>query len=251
MRDERVFDALTAHREHGGFRGAFPHQTAGFRQRRLVEDIEREDAGPGVAGADDGLGALAGFERAPVDHGLCEFGLPVEVAAEIGFVHRCRRVAGHDRMPVEPVNLAVERGEKRAEHLVAADFRRADDQRRPACAGGAEPDLGRPADRAESGRGIEGRAGLVVEEWRAERLQRRKIARQLCVHPRRGLGARDPCDPEGADVLQFRQECRRGHIEEHRGRHARKREDFHHRRGAGEIIAIEGQEWLLHGLQPA
>jgi hypothetical protein len=76
----------------------------------------------------------------------------------------------HRRVPIEPIAFALSQREQVAEALEPTHRRLADDERHPPfeqfrC------DVDGAADRANMRRGIEGRADLVLNDGRGERLQ--------------------------------------------------------------------------------
>ena len=90
---------------------------------------------------------LAALQGEIIDETDVFFGLLREMAADIRLVHGRYRVAGHGRMPVEPVADAVRDGEQVAEGLVAPNRGVRDDERMPfAAETGTARSIARPID---------------------------------------------------------------------------------------------------------
>ena len=162
--------------------------------------------------------------------------------AQIRLGHRRDGMTAHRRMAVQPIGRPADRGEQVAENLIAVDGRRGDDERRP----GAGEDRGRDVvgmpDRAGLGRGIERRADLVLRDRRLQAAQEGENGRQFPVHPCGVFGARHAGDADAAVSRETGELCRRRHVQEQNGRHPAERQGFHDGCGAGEVVAVPGDD---------
>ena len=93
-------------------------------------------------------------------------------------------------MAVDAVDLALIGGEEIAERGVALQLRRADDERHRGLAEDRLADLDRPADAADRGAGIEGRADLVVADRRRRALFSQSKAGVRCASIQSGVSLR-------------------------------------------------------------
>ena len=153
----------------------------------------------------------------------------------------------HHGMAIKTEDVSLIGGEEVAEGLIASDRRRRDDERSPIRGSGPFAENGNAningaADRTYRRGRIQSRTDFVVVDRRFQFGQRAEGARQVSIHPARRLGARDARDSDGAIVRKsLKLRAGRGFYE-HDGWKAGKRHDFHHRRRAGEIVAIERKQ---------
>ena len=94
-----------------------------------------------------------------------------------------------------------------------------------------------------SGDAVEGRADLVVRDRRADRRQRARSMRGRCASIQAGIcGAPMPAMPIRAQAGEAGERARPGRLEEQHGGQAGEGQHFQHGGGAGEVVAVAGQE---------
>ncbi len=247
MGDEGVFDTGGADAEAAvrAVGDVAPEQLAGPALGDVVEDVVEQHAGVAVEqGAVPG-GVVLRPEGQHVHQGDGLVRLPRQVPPQVALGHGGDRVTAHGRVAVYAVGLVADRGEEVAERLVAAQHRRAHDHRCLARAEDTGADVDGAADAADLRCAVEGRADLVVHQRGAERAQAGEYAGQVLVHPGGGLGPADAGDADGAGLREPRQlRGRRPSQEQDRG-HAVDAERLHDVGGAGEVVAVVGEQWCL------
>ncbi len=220
-----------------------PDETPGPRHIGLVDAVEGNDGRAGTQHLRQrSIAAIGGPQRRHVDAGGGDAGLERQMPGHVALVHGGDRMAGHDRMPVEPEDAVATRGEEVPEGLVAPHGRRSEQRGYPGPAQQRRGELDGMADRADLGRGIEGRADLVVREGGAQAGQGGEDVRQVPIHPCGRLRAGNAGDADGAGMRKGCQLLGRRHIEEEDRFNTAKAQDFHDGRRAGVVVAVPGEE---------